>query len=125
MTHKDKVREAVLRYGFRIGRWANMEPGSFRPTVLAKQVRRVETWAHRQAEFACGANDIGDYDTFTDRVEATVTRRLSRIFGPANAARVRVNFDPRGYALKTEDDPRSDLARDWGGYSLLAPDVTE
>jgi len=42
---------------------------------------------------------------------------------------VRLNRDPRGYALKIDDawmrEHNVALHRDWGGYGIIAPDLTE
>ena len=120
MNKRQRAREQILQNGFKLIRWAGLPEGT-PPTTLSKMVRRVEVYAHNQAERSC-SEDVGDYDNFHDKTVATVQRRLTTYLGKENAARVFVNFDPRGYALKTEDDPRNDLHRDFGGYSILAPD---
>ena len=93
------------------------------PVDLYNAVRRLETKAHRLAERNCNG-EIGDrgYKRQHDRIMC----ELQAILNPG-AVPIFINGDPRGYALKIEDDyvkeHRLDIHRDWGGYGILAPYV--
>lgn len=39
--------------------------------------------------------------------------------------RVWFNGDPRGYALKVDLRDGETLHRDWGGYGIIAPDLSD
>jgi hypothetical protein len=88
------------------------------PLALCRKLRRLETAAQRAAEAYC--NGVLDSDAYAARVAAT-RAKLTELLGPTGNA-VLINGDPRGYALKLE--PAQGLPRDWGGYGLLAPDLT-
>lgn len=100
------------------------------PVALCKKLRRIETLASRNAVNYCnGAIDTDSYDTERD----AVFNRLCKVLGLAdddNPKRdwLKINGDPRGYALKIRDhvmrDHKLTLHTDWGGYGILAPDLT-
>jgi len=57
-------------------------------------------------------------------------RSVKRIFGGKLPEGFMFNHDPRGYALKLDDnyvrnapDPIKNIHRDWGGYGILAPET--
>ena len=97
------------------------------PVKLCKKLRRLEARASAITLHNCnvGMTDA-DYFEATARVLARVHALLQY---NAHEVPVFVNGDPRGYALKIDDawvrahaDYR--LHRDWGGYGIIAPDLT-
>jgi hypothetical protein len=89
--------------------------------ALAKLERR----ASRLAESACnGTTSDVAYERACNRILA----ELQSLLGDSPAlAHVFVNGDPRGFALKIEDEYVSannlDVARDMGGYGILCPEL--
>ena len=88
------------------------------PVALCKKLRRLETEGENYAVAYCNGSITGEQ--WEERQERLLNR-VNKLLGN-DSAPVFVNGDPRGYALKTEDDPGGDLHRDWGGYGILAPD---
>jgi hypothetical protein len=53
-------------------------------------------------------------------------KRLRSIEASASRmAEAYCNGDPRGYALKIDLQVGEELHRDWGGYGIIAPDLSE
>ncbi len=86
---------------------------------------RLEHTLHRHAEDECSFpmtdRQIAFRERFADRAITEVEAMLPMLRGA-----VFVNGDPRGYALKIHDSNRDlidgcGIARDWGGYGLIAP----
>jgi hypothetical protein len=67
-------------------------------------------------------------DKLTDAVLAKVNKLLGT-YGHVDAVPVFINRDPRGYALKVSSETvkafNLDLPTDWGGYGIIAPDLSE
>jgi len=96
------------------------------PMELCKKLRRIEKSAHVDAERYC--NGYWDMDTY-DKARDKKLVKLDGILGfKAKGIPVFINGDPRGYALKVHDSWMAGkstlLQRDWGGYGLIAPDLT-
>ena len=99
------------------------------PVLICKQLRRIEVAAHRWAEQICN----GEIDLSEDEQEAVIRNILDKVdrllhFRAKNIP-VFVNLDPRGYALKIEcgyatDDTYQSFPKDWGGYGIIAPEIT-
>jgi hypothetical protein len=88
------------------------------PVKLCKRLRRAETEAGRLAVDWCnGLIDETTWETVSERIRD----RVNRILG---TDRVRINGDPRGYALKVDLAPGEHLHTDWGGYGIIAPDLS-
>ena len=97
------------------------------PAKLCKALRRLEAKASAITVALC--NGPVDIDQAEEDLQA-IEYRVNGITGFARSGvPVFINRDPRGYALKIESEwaqanaPR--LHRDWGGYGILAPDLTE
>ncbi len=107
--------------------------------LLWRRLRRVETRAHNAATAQCNGEAYQGEPYRTeeehDAFIATIRADVGRILGGVPAGFF-VNQDPRGYALKIRT-PRSDpkrspdevtecpgLESDWGGYGILAADIT-
>jgi hypothetical protein len=88
---------------------------------LSDRLRRIEYWAHRAAEQYCnGEIDSDEMDAAREKYAAEVqglfNGKLDGFF---------INNDPRGYALKVKGRYADLLQRDWGGYGILAPEISK
>ena len=102
------------------------------PLNTCRALRRLEVEVTRWSEAVCN----GDIDPSEDERRSTLDafdRRLIRILGAAQddpaAMALHINLDPRGYALKLDDEyvraNDIEIYRDWGGYGIIAPDLSE
>ncbi|HPZ83877.1 MAG TPA: hypothetical protein PL064_10600 [Thermogutta sp.] len=94
------------------------------PVLLSRKLRKLEVRAGKLAEAYCN----GDIDGTEWEAESVKLRAaVVKILGCGETFPVFVNADARGYALKIAREAMSshkwDLAKDWGGYGLLAPDL--
>jgi hypothetical protein len=124
MTKKEQQREAILQHGFNLIRVFKLPEGTG-PTSLCKAVHRLEGEAHRLAENHC--NGLIDQAGYEEKKEASILRRLDAILNfSAQNIPVFINGDPRGYALKIDNEyvkeHNLDIHRDWGGYGIIAPE---
>ena len=102
-------------------------PADTEPIALCKRLRIVEGKARRWAEDLCNGT-VEDSDTQREKVVSSTLKALG-----IDKTKVPIvfNCDPRGYALKIRDDWMAEhkdvtpLYSDWGGYGILAPDLTE
>ena len=86
------------------------------PVELCRKLRRLESTAHKAAEDYCNVQDF-DWESASAKHAAKVAKLLGD-------DRVWVNGDPRGYALKIDLAPGEKLYSDWGGYGIIAPDLS-
>lgn len=119
-----KTLEAVKRHGEQL--LAIFPQATERDSVaLCKKLRRVETAAHKWALECCNWRDPSEEEQEAN--ESKIFARLKRILGTTEG--IIYNKDPRGYALKIDDTVMRAqgyiLHRDWGGYGIIAPDLTE
>lgn len=98
-----------------------------------RRLALIEQKLHKWAEDACSVQ----LDERTERRRETMRREMLdevRVMLPLVSLAVMLNGDPRGWALKLDDEKLGDfydhdvpaserLARDWGGYFLLSPDA--
>lgn len=89
------------------------------PVSLCKKLRRIEASASKHAERRCN-EDVPESEH--SRFVAMTENKLRNLLG---SDRVWLNGDPRGYALKIDLNPGEALHRDWGGYGIIAPDLTD
>jgi hypothetical protein len=88
------------------------------PVKLCKTLRRWESQANNRACDRCnGAIDSEHWECISDRARRSVNTYLG-------TDRVWINGDPRGYALKVDLAPGEHLLTDWGGYGIIAPDLS-
>lgn len=98
------------------------------PVALCKKLRRVENTMARVTLAHC---NVGLSEEEQDRAEADALNRLDKILGWRVAGvPVFVNWDPRGYALKIRDEWIRDnhdkpVICDWGGYGIIAPEISK
>lgn len=89
------------------------------PMTLCRKLRRLEVSTNRAACDACNTQEGSDaWGGISDKALAKVQKILG-------SDRPWINPDPRGYALKVDLAPDERLHRDWGGYGIIAPDLTE
>jgi hypothetical protein len=122
MNKKQQQRENIMVHGLQLNRIFNLN--RLDPMTLCKQVHRIEVKAHRMAENYC--NGIIN-DEFNDRQESSVMKSLDKVLNyKAQGIPVIFNGDPRGYALKIDDEYVKthdlDIHRDLGGYGIIAPE---
>ena len=92
------------------------------PIMLCSKLHRLEVKARRIASDYCNGTIEGDAAV---NAEDAVIRFVIRLLRPDdNAPEIRVNLDPRGYALKIpfEQAATLDIYRDMGGYGILCPE---
>ena len=93
--------------------------------VSLARISRIEARLHQYAEDAC---NIPLSETQIRHRERQTESMLDEVRAmlPAVAEHIFANGDPRGYALKINDEhmrtlPDSRLLRDWGGYGIIDP----
>lgn len=88
------------------------------PLDLWRKLRRIESRASRAAVQWCnGEIDSDRWESVRDSVLASI----AALNGGTLPAGVFVNSDPRGYALKVEEDAvPAGMHTDWGRYGILA-----
>lgn len=95
---------------------------------ISNKLREIEHFAHKAATDYCnGENGMTtdkwgeESDEFESQVQTLFNGKLKGL---------RINGDARGYALKIDDAVMRTvynglgLQTDWGGYGLLAPEIT-
>lgn len=101
------------------------------PVSLCKKLRRLESKASRiTTDYCNGEFDAGENGEKLDAALEAILAKVNAILGNTGKSHVPVfiNRDPRGYALKIDDvwmhnkQPR--LYRDFGGYGIIAPEIT-
>lgn len=109
------------------------------PVKLCKKLRRLEAQAAAIGLRMCNGPEFEREEEPDELCEAILAKVDALLGFTAAGVPVFVNRDPRGYALKIEDEwmseakgrdefydtPARRLHRDWGGYGILAPDLTE
>ena len=99
---------------------------------LCRALRRIEARTSRAATDYCnGDMDADGWEESKDGTVDVVTSLLNPSIELANA--IFINGDPRGCALKLHDHfvrihnrtATTPIHTDWGGYGILAPDLTE
>lgn len=125
-----KTKEAVIRHGNSLLA-VFTECTEKDPVALCKKLRRIEARLEKAFTAQCNGN-IGTQEACIyaqKQLEA-----LEAILRPceAHSKAIRINHDPRGYALKLDDGWTQEwnqtaaipIQTDWGQYGILAPDLT-
>ena len=99
------------------------------PILLCKKLRALEIRAHAVALRLCNGQEYpGGYDE-VDSIMDRILDQAKELLGAAEYAPIFINRDPRGYALKINDKyvakNNLNITRDWGGYGIIAPDLTQ
>ena len=97
------------------------------PVQTYRTLRRLEKRGNRLAVEDCTVElREGEHE----KRATAILKHVDRVTGyKAKGVPVFLNGDPRGYALKVRADwmegNKTDLHTDWGGYGILAPDLSE
>lgn len=123
MNKRDRMNEQILNHGTDLQRIFSIN--TIAADALARKVHRIEVKAHKLAEDYC--NGLIEPDDWYEVKEKQVLKGLDRLLGfTAKGIPVIVNGDPRGYALKIDDEyvraHSLKIHRDMGGYGILAPE---
>jgi hypothetical protein len=118
---KPDIQKRVIRHGENLNRIFNLSKD---PVSLCRAVRRLEAEAHRFTTAHCN----GEVNESTaETMETNILDSLDRLLNfRAQSIPVFVNLDARGYALKIQSEyvENSDIHKDWGGYGIIAPDLS-
>lgn len=120
-SKKARMYEQIERHGEQLNAIFHTR---YSPVALCKKLRVLEIKMHRVAEQWCNgeiSNETAE-EKHTQALE--LLDKLLRF--RRKGVRVIINGDPRGYALKIDDQSMQEknlnLYRDWGGYGILAPE---
>jgi len=120
---KADVQERVIRHGNHLKTIFGIEGD---PISLCRKVRRLEGEASKLAENY--ANGEVTEEIYTLKTNDVLSRLDKILHFKKKGIPVFMNGDPRGYALKIEESYVSskqlDIERDWGGYGIIAPDLS-
>jgi hypothetical protein len=114
--------QAIQLHGENLNRIFNT---GLKPIELCKKLRRIQGALEGPILNYCN----GDYGITSEQLDNRIDKALDRLdkilnFRTRNIP-VFVNRDPRGYALKIDDEyiriHKIAIYRDWGGYGILAP----
>jgi len=117
---KESQRKAIEKHGKNLN--VIFKTG-IDPVTLCKKLRRLELKAERAAENLCNGTELEESEAKMESVK----KSLKKIIGTEHGLRVFINRDPRGYALKIDDEDMREKAlslhMDLGGYGILAPEI--
>jgi hypothetical protein len=128
-TKRDAMMERIEKHGRQLIELFGMDKDTD-PVKLCKRLRRLEGEASRAAVQYCNGEIDGEqWERSQEGVIAKLREIIDPIGGSLSNVPVLVNGDPRGYALKIDDcymrKHTVSLHQDWGGYGIIAPDLTE
>ena len=100
-----------------------------------RRLRKLEVKASRIATANCNGQPYEgerpqDGDKWKQAIRLKISQILGREIGAYKESGIFINTDPRGYALKMEEQRKGlpgevlipeGMQTDWGGYGLLAP----
>ena len=108
------------------------------PVKLCKKLRKLDLEAAQHTVAMCNGEGC---DTIHEETLTIIENKIAKLLAndPSTGVPVFINRDPRGYALKIDDEwltasmgrdkfydtPARRLHRDFGGYGIIAPDLTE
>lgn len=90
------------------------------PARFYRRLRLIEKKAERHAEALCSSEYYCNHVDH-EAIHDSLTNRLHKLCG---SMRPWLNQDPRGYALKIDLTENERLYTDWGGYGILAPELS-
>jgi len=126
ISKKERMTQNIIRHGNDL---LQIFPASRIDNAieLCKALRRYELKATRLTIAMCNGVDSATqtaHEAELDRIHDKVCQLL----GVERFCKdIFINRDPRGYALKLNDEFARDkrIHKDWGGYGILAPDYSE
>jgi len=124
MNKKERMYNEIRTHGDNLNKIFHTDIDNI---SLCKKLFRLVNKGNRIALDYCNGNiKEDDFDTGKEKILKSVDKILN--FTKLNIP-VIFNSDPRGYALKIEDEyiriNNIAIHRDWGGYGILAPDFRE
>jgi hypothetical protein len=95
------------------------------PVELCRKLRRLEAKGAAIALRLCNGPEYPEGES--DRLVDALLGKVNELLGN-HAVPVFINLDPRGYALKIDDEWMREhrefsLHTDWGGYGIIAPEI--
>ena len=118
---KDTMYEKIEKHGQTLIDYFGINED---PVKLCLTLRRLETKANRvMVDYCNGDLDGPEVERFClDYLKP----RLVKIFGKNGYKSIYINRDPRGYTLKVNEieSKRINGYKDWGGYFIIAPDLS-
>ena len=122
MTNKKEMYQQIEKHGENLKVIFKLS-NDVDPVKLCKQLFRLENKAHRLAEDDYNGLDVS---AEVEKVIKSVCKVLN--LKNINDFKIFWNNDPRGYALKIDDEfvfkNKLEIHRDWGGNGILAPDFS-
>ena len=122
MTNKKEMYRQIEKHGENLKVIFKLS-NDIDPVKLSKQLFRLENKAHRLAEDDYNGLDVS---AEVEKVIKSVCKVLN--LKNINDFKIFWNNDPRGYALKIDDEfvfkNKLQIHRDWGGNGILAPDFS-
>ena len=123
---KENIKKEVIKHGEQLKKVFNL-PEETDPIKLCRTVRRYEKVLNQLATDSCNGLISLEYE------EKKSEKVLNLLNGVLNFRKQNIpvfyNGDCRGYALKIKDDyvreNNLNIKRDWGGFGLIAPDLSE
>jgi hypothetical protein len=126
MVMKDSTREAIRKHGQQL--LAIYPKATERePLELCRRLHRLERRAGAFALRLCNGPEFSS-EEIEDKQRARILQSVDELlkFSEAGPA-VFLNGDPRGYALKIDDEDMRKggyaLHTDFGGYGIIAPEI--
>ena len=120
ITQQQAMYDRIERHGQRLNIIFHTQ---YEPIALCKKLRIIEGKQDRaNVDYCNGDMTAAQHDLITERTRSAVNNLLG------TNPELYINSDPRGYALKIQPKDvqaqNLDIPTDWGGYGLLAPDLT-
>ena len=123
ISSKEKMYQRIERHGENLKAIFNLSD-DVDSIKLCKQLFRLENKAHRLAEDDYNGENV---KTEVEKIFKSICKILN--LKNINDFEIFWNNDPRGYALKIDDEfvrkNKLEIDRDWGGNGILAPDFSE
>jgi hypothetical protein len=137
MNKKEIMYQRIEKHGQDLNKIFNT---GIEPIALCKKLRRLEVKANKLAEDYCNGTNGIDSENWEDKT----TPLMEKVYKILNngiykderphqrGVPIFLNGDCRGYSLKINDDyvrllekRNKTIYKDWGGYGIIAPDLTE
>lgn len=122
VTKRDRMLDRIREHGENLK--AIYPDCELPPITLCNKLRRLEREAHDLAEECCEWRSTDDPET--EAIAQRILSKVDKVLG-TTGPRPHLNYDPRGYALKIRPEDAKDLKiyKDWSGYGIIAPDLSE
>lgn len=146
MTKKERRQEQLNRHYKALEALSVKTCGALQNgKKLSVKLLKIEQMAHQVAEAYCNGDSVilrfdgslplelrfSSDESAWDKASSAIAEQVRKLFGGALPFGFFVNGDPRGCALKLNNETEEQreliadcgLQRDWGGYGLLAPRI--